>query len=742
MDMRIVAIAEAVLVAAILLVPATLALTGGGTRIEGEEVAVSAPAKSEVKRENQKRLRKAARIDGARVAAADSEPGNWLAHGRTYSEQRFSPLDAIDKETVTDLGVTWEFRTNTVRGLEASPIVSDGIMFVSGPWSVVWALDAKTGEQLWFYDPEVPGEWGRHACCDVVNRGVAVWKGAVYVATIDGRLIKIDADTGKAVWDINTIDRARPYTITGAPRIVDGKVIIGNGGAEYGVRGYVTAYEAKTGRQLWRFFTVPGDPKQPVEHPELDLAMKSWSDKGGAFKWWELGGGGTVWDSMAYDAELDLLYIGVGNGSPWNRHMRSPGGGDNLYVSSIVALRPDDGSMAWHYQTTPGDTWDFTATQHMVLADLEIAGQKRKVIMQAPKNGFFYVLDRETGALVSAEPYVAINWATGIDKATGRPIENPAAYYEHAPSIVIPAQVGGHNWQPMAFSPRTGLVYIPAIDAAAIYAVETPLAYKPMAWNTGFDFAAVTKAVLDAVASGNPPPPALGFIRAWDPVAQKERWSVPMTGAWNGGLLATAGGLVFGGGMDGVLGAYDAETGERLWSIDLKTGILAPPISYTVDGEQYVAVAAAWGGAWGLANLKDANAAAVKWGTNQGRIFAFKLGGKKDVEPIRVDHPALAEPPAQTADAATIEKGFALYARHCLVCHGFLAESTGVIPDLRVSRAEIWDSYDAIVLSGALKDNGMASFADQLSPPDVDAVRAYVLQQAHALYAAEKGAPN
>ncbi|NWH09327.1 MAG: PQQ-dependent dehydrogenase, methanol/ethanol family [Alphaproteobacteria bacterium] len=694
---------------------------------------------------DQKRMRAAAKIDAERIKAANTpeQVGNWLAHGRTYDEQRFSPLDLINKANVGSLGVAWEFETGTVRGLEASPIIADGVMFVTGSWSIVWALDAKTGRELWTYDPEVPGSWARNACCDVVNRGVAVWDGRVYVGTLDGRLVALDADTGKPIWDVNTIDRSRPYVITGAPRIVNGLVIIGNGGAELGVRGYVTAYDAKTGRQVWRFYTVPGKPGMPVENPELTEAMKTWTEEEGQPRWWEVGGGGTVWDSMAYDPDLDLLYIGVGNGSPWNRYMRSPGGGDNLYLSSIVALKPATGKMVWYYQETPGDSWDFTATQHMILADLPIEGRVRKVIMQAPKNGFFYVLDRETGELLSADAYVGVTWAKGIDLKTGRPIENTDVDFKDKLTIVAPAQVGGHNWQPMTFSPQTGLVYIPTIDASAIFQQEQTPAYRPGIWNTGTDFITVAKVVQQAMDSGQPLPPAKGFIRAWDPIARKERWSVPMGGAWNSGLLSTGGGLVFGGGMDGIFAAYDAQSGEQLWKMDLTTGILAPAVTYTVDGEQYVVVSAGWGGAWGLANLRDPAAAAIKYGTNAGRIFAFKLGGSQKVEPLPALTTAMAKPPASSASAQEIEKGFELYHRTCLVCHGFLVESAGVVPDLRKSAPEVWNEYREIVLNGTRADRGMASFADQLTPEEVDLIRAYTLSRAQVLFDTQAAqAPN
>jgi len=683
------------------------------------------------------RLADAANVDGDRIIHADATPGDWLSNGRTYGEQRFSPLKDINANSVKDLGVAWEFRTNTVRGLEATPIVSDGIMFVTGSWSKVWALDAKTGRQLWFYDPEVPGQWARYACCDVVNRGVAVWKGAVYVGTLDGRLVKLDAKTGKPVWDINTIDKSRPYTITGAPRIVKGLVLIGNGGAEFGVRGYLTAYDADTGKQVWRFYVVPGDPKLPPENAAMARAMKTWSTGGTQNKWWEQGGGGTPWDSMAYDPDLDLLYLGTGNGASWNRNLRSPGGGDNLYLSSIVALKPESGEMVWYYQTTPGDDWDFTATQHIILADLTIDGVVRKVLMQAPKNGFFYVLDRTTGKLISAKAYTTVTWAKGVDMKTGRPIENPSARYGARPSIQLPGPIGGHNWQPMAFNPGTGLVYIPVIDGSFIYAQHKVLKYKPGAWNVS-DFAQLGQIVLDAIKKGQPPAPAKGYIRAWDPIANKVVWQAEYTGGWNSGVLTTAGNLVFAGGSDGIFNAFDAKTGAKLWSLDLKTAMSAPPITYTVDGEQYVAIAAAFGGSGGLGATSDPDTALQKWRNNQGRIFAFKIGGTKTVQAFPADINAdVPQPPAEKVDVKLAQKGFVLFHQNCAVCHGVLMMSSGEVPDLRTVNPDIWNQYDAIVSNGALADAGMAAFKDILSPDDVTAIRAYALQQAQALYASK-----
>ena len=673
-----------------------------------------------------------ANVDGAKITNADADPGEWLSHGRTYSEQRFSPLDKINTANVNSLGVAWEYRTYSVRGLEATPIVADGMMYITLSWSKVVALDAKTGKEVWTYDPKVPGAQGRYACCDVVNRGVAIWKGAVFVGTLDGRLIKLNSKTGNVLWTVDTVENHKhTYTITGAPRVMNGLVVIGNGGAEYDSRGYVSAFDSASGKLVWRFHVVPGDPSKPQENAALQVALKTW-DTSGKYKFWKIGGGGAPWNSMAYDPKLDLVYFGTGNGNPWNREIRSPKGGDNLYLSSVVALHAKTGEFAWAYQTTPGDTWDFNSTADVVLADLKIDGKMRSVLMHAPKNGFFYVIDRATGKLISAQKFATVTWAKGIDLKTGKPIENPDARYTKKLAVVYPQETGAHNWQPMTYDPQTGLVYIPAMDGAAMFVGSKDFKYTPGGWNLGVDFAAVSQAVLDAIKKGTPPPPAVGFIKAWDPVAQKEAWQVSMGGSWNSGLLTTGGGLLFGGDAYGNFSAYDAKTGRKLWSIDLKTGILAPAMTYSIDGEQYVALLAGWGGAGGLAAFRDPKTALSRFQTNQGRLFVFKLGGRQTVEALSPEGSPASEPPSLTkADNAMIDKGFALYHRNCLVCHGFFAQSEGEVPDLRLASSEIWSQYDNIVLNGALQDGGMASFKDVLSKDDVAAIRAYVIQQSH-----------
>jgi quinohemoprotein ethanol dehydrogenase len=666
-----------------------------------------------------------AAVTGARIAGADSEPGSWLAHGRTYSEQRFSPLDQITDKNVDELAPAWVFETGTTRGLEASPLVIDGVIYTTGNWGVVHALDAKSGEELWSYDPEVPGEWARYGCCDIVNRGVAAWEGKIFAASFDGRLIALDAKDGSVIWEKNTIPGA-PYTITGAPRVVKGKVIIGNGGAEYGVRGYFTAYDADTGEQLWRFYTVPGDPSKPLESPALEKAVDTW--KGG--RWWEVGGGGTVWDSMAYDPELDTLYVGVGNGSPWTREIRSPGGGDNLYLSSILAIDPDTGDLKWHYQTTPGDNWDYTATQHIILADMDIGGETRKVLMQAPKNGFFYVIDRETGKLISADNYITVTWASHVDLETGRPVENPALAYDKTTQVVLPSANGGHNWHPMAYNPDTGLVYIPTQEIAGIYSLERQWReereydVKENWWNPGLDWGDY----VDAINAMGEIPLAAGYLKAWDPVKQEARWVVDLPAPLNGGVLTTAGNLVFQGTADGRFVAYTADRGEKVWEADIQTGIIAPPISYAVDGEQYIAVMAGYGGV-GIASGDARQTAAAKY-QNEGRLLVFKVGGKADLPEVAIKDQSI--PPHEPVELTEeqLRNGEVQFMAHCGLCHGALAISSGVVPDLRRMSPAVKDNFMEIVRGGMLKDRGMASFGDLLSERDVKDIYGYIIKRA------------
>lgn len=658
-------------------------------------------------------------VDQAAIVASENDGSQWLSHGRTYTEQRFSPLKQITEQNADQLGLAWHLDLDNHRGLEATPLFSDGVLYASLSWSRAIAIDVKTGKQLWAFDPQIDRGKARDACCDAVNRGVALWNGKVYIGTLDGRLVALDAKTGQQVWSQQTTDNSRPYTITGAPRVVKGKVIIGNGGAEYGVRGYFSAYDAESGKMEWRFYTVPGDPNKPYEHPELAEAAKTWTGD----QYWKLGGGGTVWDSMAYDPELDLLYIGTGNGSPWNRNIRSPRGGDNLYLSSILAIQPDSGRLAWHYQVTPGDSWDFTATQQLTLAELKIAGKPRKVIMQAPKNGFFYVLDRETGKLLSAEKFGKVTWAEKIDMATGKPVEAPEARYTDKPVVMWPSPFGAHGWHSMSFNPQTGLVYIPYQEIPGVYRNEGKDFVRRKAFNTGAGFSDATEIPREVVS---------GALLAWDPVKQKEAWRVPYSHYWNGGTLSTAGNLVFQGTADGNFIAYSADKGKKLWSFAAQTGIVAAPISYRFEGEQYVAVMAGWGGVAPLIGGDAANAPGVG---NVSRLLVFKLGGKDSLPPLPEKAQVVSRIPKQVDVSATdLAAGQQMFGTYCSVCHGVGAVSGGLIPDLRKSDEARRSLFQQIVLDGVLKPLGMPSFKDTLEPADVEKIKQYVMSREYADY--------
>ena len=662
----------------------------------------------------------AAGVDGERIAAADAEPGNWLSYGRDYGEQRFSPLTQIDAGNVGELGLAWHYDTGAIRGHQATPLVVDGVMFLTSTWSKVHALDAATGEELWVYDPRVSKEnWARRACCDAVNRGPALWQGKVYVGALDGRLIALNATSGEVVWEVQTTDPERPYTITGAPRVVNGKVVIGNGGAELGVRGYVSAYDAESGEQLWRFYTVPGDPSEPFEHAGLEEAAATWTGE-----WWKIGGGGTAWDSFSFDPELNLLYVGVGNGSPWTRFHRSPGGGDNLYLCSIVALNADTGELVWYYQTTPGDNWDYTSVQHILLVDLEIDGSARKALVHAPKNGFFYVIDRATGELLSAEPYVPVNWASHVDMETGRPVETPQSNYDDEPSFVYPPPSGGHNWQPMSYSPQTGLVYIPAIEDRLLYVLDKDFEYDPRWYNFSLDWPRATRLLNESEAV-----PAVGLLRAWDPIAQEEVWSVAHPGVNNSGVLSTAGGLVFQGTADGIFAAYAADTGALLWDVVTNIGMMAPPITFTAGDRQMVAIVAGLGGG---ALFGDVEVAASRFYDNTGRVFVFELDGSATLPSVGEKDQQIPEPPPLVASAEDVDRGQDLFSEYCAGCHGSNANNNRIIPDLKYSIAETHDMFGDIVLEGALASTGMPAFDDLIGPDELDAIRGYVVARTHA----------
>ncbi len=681
-------------------------------------------------------------VDAARLLGAGGEGDNWLTYGRTYDEHRFSPLQQINAGNVAGLKPAWHFDLPVdPRAQESTPLVIDGVMYVTASWSRVFALDAATGALKWSYDPHVPGHTGIDACCDVVNRGLAAWQDRVYLGTLDGRLVALDTATGKPVWDVRTIAEGSRATITGAPRVIKGKVIIGNGGSEESARGFVSAYDADSGKLIWRFYTVPGKPgvKDGAASDTIlaKLASKTWRGQ-----WWKFGGGGTVWDAMAYDPELDLLYFGTDNGGPWNKKFRSPGSSDDLFIASIVAVHADTGEYAWHFQNTPGEMWDYSATQSLVLADLTIDGQLRHVIMQAPKNGYFYVLDRQTGKPISIHQYVdTLNWSKGVDPATGRPQMNPDALYDHTgkPWVGAPGPGGGHNWMPMSFSPQTGLVYVPVIEVSFPYIGQQAFHPTNLTFNIGIDQNAGSlpqDPVIKAAALKG----VKGHLAAWDPVAQKEVWRVELGTPWNGGTLATAGHVVYAGDAMGRLSAYGDADGKLLWSVPTGTGILAPPVSYAVGGKQYIAVETGWGGAFALSAGELARKTQIDRG-NAPRVLVFSLDGADAIPAVPPASAAVLAALPELGDAAQVAQGKLLYHTFCGNCHGDTAVSGGTMPDLRYAAALRDDElFQKIVHDGLLEPKGMVAFGTQLDPQAIERVRAYVTHRVNESVAERRAA--
>jgi quinohemoprotein ethanol dehydrogenase len=660
-------------------------------------------------------------VDAASIQANTATSKDWPTVGLDYAETRFSKLNQINTDNVKNLGLKWTYNLESLRGVEATPVVVDGIMYESASWSVVHAIDARTGKRIWTYDPGVPRELGYKGCCDVVNRGVALYKGKVYVGAYDGRLVAIDAVTGRKIWEKDTlIDHSHSYTITGAPRVVKGKVLIGNGGAEYGARGYLTAYDAETGEQAWRWFVVPGDPSKPFEDESMAAAAKTWDPAG---KWWVNGGGGTPWDTMTYDPDLNLIYIGTGNGAPWNRNLRSPSGGDNLYLASLVALNPDTGKYVWHYQETPGDNWDYTSTQPMILADITIDGAPRKVILHAPKNGFFFVIDRTNGKFISAKNFVDVNWATGYD-ANGRPIEVPEARSPDKSFDSIPGPFGAHNWHPMSYNPKTGLVYLPAQGVPLNLTGEKALTQNATApfkfgsttgWNVGF--------TLNATPPKNLP---FGRLIAWDPVKQKEAWHADYVAPWNGGTLTTAGNLVFQGSADGRFIAYNATTGEKLWETPTGTGVVAAASTYLLDGVQYVSVAVGWGGVFGITQRVTDNEA-------PGTVFTFAVGGDAPL-PEFTKYQIGNLLSGVKYDPKDVPDGTAIYVEACATCHGTPGvDKGGNVKNLGYVPTEEIANLKDIVFKGPFMDRGMPDFTGKLTDADVVKIQAFIQGTADAV---------
>ncbi len=667
----------------------------------------------------------------AAMLADSSDGSDWAGYGRSYGQQHFSPLEEIGQGNAGKLGLAWSMDL-PLGNTATQPIAVSGMLYFASGLSIVHAVDAVTGKELWQYDPEVGKVGGLNMRLGWGVRGLAWWDGMIYVGTQDGRLIAIDAKTGKPGWTAQTFRAEDPAYISGAPRVFDGKVIIGFAGTTGAMRGYVTAYDAKSGKQLWRFWTVPGEPARGFENKAMEMAAKTW-----AGEWWKTGGGGAAWNSIAYDGDAGLVYIGTGSPYPWNRRVRSAGKGDNLFVDSIVALDIKTGEYRWHYQTTPGDDWDFDAAMDIELADLNIDGQKRKVLMQAPKNGFFYVIDRITGQLISAEPFVRVTWATHVDKATGRPVEAPGArYHIGKPALgIAPTALAAHNWLPMAYSPKTGLVYIPAIDWEVNYS-DPNRPWKDAGDRTvdgGVD-------LMGGALAGMPVP--VGFLIAWNPVTQKEAWRVPYPTNYNGGALATGGGLVFQGSVDGQFRAYAADTGKLAWQFDAKAPILAPPISYRAGGKQYVTVLTGLAMGYVMNSVALGGPSIEDYGidpaTQARRVLTFAIGGKGTLPPRQTPPPPPEDPGFTPVTARVIAGGMA-YGAHCLTCHGALAVGMGHAPDLRRS-ALLLDqaAFDQVVRHGALEPRGMPKF-QELPDAKLEDIRHYLRSRAGDLRRGDKG---
>ncbi|WP_240654775.1 PQQ-dependent dehydrogenase, methanol/ethanol family [Croceicoccus ponticola] len=652
--------------------------------------------------------------------ADDSSGDDWPGFGRTYGEQHYSPLTQIDLDTVGGLGLAWSHDLVSNENSATGPIEIDDVVYFASGYSHVQALDAQTGKMIWEYDPGAAEAAGRRLRQGWGSRGVAWWDGMIYTGTQDGRLIAIDARTGKPVWSVMTLEEGDYRFISGPPRVFDGKVIIGHGGADAAAtRGYVTAYDAQTGKQLWRFYTVPGNPADGFEDDAQAMAAGTWSGE-----WWKHGGGGTVWNAITYDADLNRIYIGTGNGAPWDYRIRSEGKGDNLFLSSIVALDANTGKYIWHYQTNPAESWDYNASMDIELADLPIRGTLRKVLMTAPKNGFFYVIDRTDGKLISAEKYVPVTWATGIDMKTGRPIEADGLRSTDRPFTMAPGTFGAHSWMPMAFSPKTSLAYIPAIQSSTVF---DPTVIDPGTWQRPPDNV-LDGGIAASFPLDNQPSSALVAI---DPLTQKQRWRVETPGFVSGGVLATGGGLVFQGHVDGTFNAFDAETGRKVWSFDAGTAIIGPPISYRAGGRQYVTVLSGLGtsSAYLGPMLAKYNLTPAK---QRRRVLTFALGGKVRLpverkSPVEISAEGLGAP-----DPAAEDAGFPIYAQRCAVCHGMRAVAVGPAPDLRASMVvRSPDALASVLEDGILASRGMPKF-DELSAGQREQVRKYILAMARA----------
>ncbi|HEY6483394.1 MAG TPA: PQQ-dependent dehydrogenase, methanol/ethanol family [Steroidobacteraceae bacterium] len=685
----------------------------------------------------------------AAAAAAD----DWKVAGGDPDGTYYSPLSGINASNIARLGFAWQYDLGTHRGQEATPIVIDGVMYTSGTWGYVYAVDAASGRQLWRYDPQAAHLAARQPCCDLVNRGVAVSNGRVYVAAVDGRLHALDARTGRKIWAVDTItDHSLPYSSTGAPLIAGKVVVIGNGGADMGhggVRGYVSAFDLASGALKWRFYTVPPAPGQPYENPELAIADKTWDPHRGA----QYKGGGTAWDGFAYDPKLDLVYFGTGNAAPYDARLLGPTSPDELFTAAILAVHAETGRLAWHYQTTPGDRWDFDSVQKLVMADLTLNGRLRHTIMQASKNGFFYVLDRQSGELLSAVNYTFVDWASRVDLTTGRPVITKRADWYRGPSSIYPSWFGGHTWNPMSYSRATHLMYIPVIDVPTIWVdlahnggsvkfLDGFFTVNGVIPDTTYDPADLRRLYgplpsLQSLRSERPGKRVRELLRAWDPVRHKSVWEHETSSGvrgYDGGVMSTAGNLVFQGRGSGGLWVYAADSGQVLKVIQTGSHIMAAPMTYVVRGEQYIAVQAGYGGTGISVNAIPPASAAFKY-ENVNRIIAFKLDGPTVPTPApRVQLP-VPKPPARSASAASVRNGEAKFVQECSRCHVL---GPSVTPDLRRLTPQLHAIFNDIVLRGALAPTGMERFDDLLSEQDVNDIHAYLIDASWQAYRAQQ----
>jgi len=663
----------------------------------------------------------------AAVVKTRSSDTEWHAYNGTPAEQRYALLDQVNTDNVQRLALDWLFDLPSGNTMTA-PVMADGKLFITTGHAHIRALDATRGEQLWEFDSGARELSGFRLRYGFGNKGLAYWNGRVFTGTHDGRVIALNANTGELLWENRTIEQEElrsllPWAdtpdaeivdhryVNGPPRVFDGKVIIGHGGADVApVRGHVDAFDAKTGERLWRFYTVPGNPADGFESDAMAMAAETWSGE-----WWKQGGGGTAWHGFSHDPDLNHLYIGVGNGYPYNHTLRSAGEGDNLFLASIVAVDIDTGEYQWHYQTTPGEQSDYTATQDMTLATLSIDGEERKVLMQAPKNGFFYVIDRTNGQLISAEPFAKVSWATHVDRDSGRPVE-VSGYRYHGGELfeLWPSVSGAHSWQPQSFSPRTGLVYIPVTERASLIGDKGLDLSSPGA-GTGLigDF------------NLGIPGSRQSFLRAWDPVAQELRWEQPTPGDWPGGTLATAGDLVFQGRIDGKFVAYHAATGAVLWEYNAATPVLAPPISYAINGRQYIVVLTG-SGTTGGGLLTEGIADFRTDYRMPRRVLTFALDGEAKVPPSPAP-PRRAPDPAYQPDLQLEAEGAQQFARSgCLICHGNNAVAGGAAPDLRLSPIVLSrEAFQGVVRDGLLVSKGMPQFSE-LTKAQVESIRQYL----------------